>query len=105
MIPGGARRDPLAADIELRAVLSPMADLPAGTVFGTLVHAVLETVDPQATDLLGELGCGARSSSPGTAARWPPDELARPCCRSWPPRSVRSPAGWSLRDVSVAGTG
>jgi exodeoxyribonuclease V beta subunit len=43
-------------DERLRAVPSPMADLPAGTAFGTLVHAVLETVDTAATDLAGELG-------------------------------------------------
>lgn len=34
---------------------SPMADLPKGTGFGTLVHAVLEHVDPMAVDLAGEL--------------------------------------------------
>ncbi len=46
-----------AAPVEaaLPAVPSPMADLPAGTTFGTLVHAVLETTDPQAEDLLAEL--------------------------------------------------
>ena len=42
-------------DAALRAVPSPMADLPAGTSFGTLVHAVLEHTDPQAEDLLAEL--------------------------------------------------
>jgi exodeoxyribonuclease V beta subunit len=34
---------------------SPMADLPAGAAFGTLVHAILETTDTTAPDLLGEL--------------------------------------------------
>ena len=34
---------------------SPMADLPTGAKFGSLVHAVLETADPQAADLEGEL--------------------------------------------------
>ncbi len=34
---------------------SPMADLPTGASFGTLVHAVLEAVDPAAPDLLAEL--------------------------------------------------
>ncbi|MGN6781498.1 MAG: UvrD-helicase domain-containing protein [Marmoricola sp.] len=34
---------------------SPMADLPAGATFGSLVHAVLETADPQAPDLREEL--------------------------------------------------
>ncbi len=51
---------PLVADTgddeRLRAVPSPMADLPTGTAFGTLVHAVLETVDTAAPDLAGELG-------------------------------------------------
>ena len=28
--------------------VSPMADLPAGASFGSLVHAVLEHADPQA---------------------------------------------------------
>lgn len=34
---------------------SPMAELPTGAQFGTLVHAVLETTDPFATDLAAEL--------------------------------------------------
>ncbi|HQR28624.1 MAG TPA: 3'-5' exonuclease, partial [Nocardioides sp.] len=34
---------------------TPMADLPAGATFGSLVHAVLERADPQATDLRAEL--------------------------------------------------
>jgi exodeoxyribonuclease V beta subunit len=36
-------------------VPSPMADLPTGAKFGTLVHAVLETADPFAVDLAAEL--------------------------------------------------
>ncbi|WP_059014298.1 exodeoxyribonuclease V subunit beta [Mycobacterium sp. M26] len=36
-------------------VPSPMADLPTGATFGSLVHAVLETADPLATDLAAEL--------------------------------------------------
>ncbi|MGI9001158.1 MAG: UvrD-helicase domain-containing protein, partial [Pseudonocardia sp.] len=39
----------------LPVVLSPMADLPAGTGFGTLVHAVLEATDTTASNLLAEL--------------------------------------------------
>jgi exodeoxyribonuclease V beta subunit len=42
-------------DAALLAIPSPMADLPAGTSFGTLVHAILETTDPTAPDLLAEL--------------------------------------------------
>ena len=34
---------------------SPLADLPSGTAFGTLVHAVLENVDTDSADLPGEL--------------------------------------------------
>ncbi|OBH04923.1 exodeoxyribonuclease V subunit beta [Mycobacterium sp. E2699] len=36
-------------------VVSPMAALPAGAAFGSLVHAVLETADPGAADLAAEL--------------------------------------------------
>jgi len=36
-------------------VPSPMADLPTGAKFGSLVHAVLETADPFAVDLAVEL--------------------------------------------------
>jgi exodeoxyribonuclease V beta subunit len=36
-------------------LLSPMADLPAGADFGSLVHGVLETADPLADDLEAEL--------------------------------------------------
>ncbi len=34
---------------------SPLAEMPAGATFGSLVHAVLETADPGAPDLAGEL--------------------------------------------------
>ena len=37
------------------SLLSPMADLPGGPTFGSLVHAVLETADPWADDLEAEL--------------------------------------------------
>src|SRR6185369_10243919 len=37
------------------AVPSPMADLPVGTGFGTLVHAVFESADLTAPDLRAEL--------------------------------------------------
>lgn len=40
------------AGAELR---SPMADLPGGKTFGSLVHGVLETADPFAADLAAEL--------------------------------------------------
>ena len=36
-------------------IVSPMAELPTGARFGSLVHAVLENADPLAADLHGEL--------------------------------------------------
>ncbi|WP_435769111.1 UvrD-helicase domain-containing protein [Nocardioides sp. SYSU DS0651] len=39
----------------LAEVPSPMADLPVGATFGSLVHAVLEHADPEADDLAAEL--------------------------------------------------
>jgi exodeoxyribonuclease V beta subunit len=45
--------DPAATDPA--EVKSPMAALPSGAAFGSLVHAVLEHADPQAPDLLEEL--------------------------------------------------
>ena len=44
-----------ADDDRLRAIASPMAGLPVGADFGTLVHAVLETTDPRAADLAAEV--------------------------------------------------
>ncbi|WP_199286730.1 UvrD-helicase domain-containing protein [Nocardioides houyundeii] len=41
--------------LELTAVASPMAGLPVGATFGSLVHAVLEHADPAAPDFRAEL--------------------------------------------------
>ena len=54
------------------AVRSPMADLPSGAGFGSLVHAVLEEADPQATDLHEEL----RARAAEQLSRWPADLTA-----------------------------
>ncbi len=51
---------PPAAPAAGQDVPSPMADLPGGTAFGTLVHAVLERVDT-AADLAAEVRTHARS--------------------------------------------
>ncbi|MBY0443499.1 MAG: exodeoxyribonuclease V subunit beta [Mycobacteriaceae bacterium] len=57
-----AVRDDEVAEVALESapardtdLVSPMALLPAGAAFGSLVHAVLETADPAAPDLAGEL--------------------------------------------------
>ena len=60
----GVKDDEDVAVVEVRAaadpspgstVASPMADLPVGATFGSLVHAVLEHADPAAADLHAEL--------------------------------------------------
>jgi exodeoxyribonuclease V beta subunit len=60
---------PLVSSAEGADVPSPMADLPKGAKFGTLVHAVLETADPFAADLAAELETQIREH----AVWWPVD--------------------------------
>jgi exodeoxyribonuclease V beta subunit len=60
---------PVVASAAGDDVPSPMADLPAGAKFGTLVHAVLETADPFAVDLAAELEAQIREHS----VWWPVD--------------------------------
>ncbi|UXA09225.1 exodeoxyribonuclease V subunit beta [Mycobacterium sp. SMC-2] len=57
-------------------VPSPMAELPVGAKFGTLVHAVLETADPLATDLAAELQARIRRHSVWWPVDVAPDVLA-----------------------------
>jgi exodeoxyribonuclease V beta subunit len=66
-------------DPELTAaagVASPMAGLPAGATFGSLVHAVLEHADPEAPDLRDELRRVAAEQLPWWPVAAPPDALA-----------------------------
>ncbi|MDP9220112.1 MAG: exodeoxyribonuclease V subunit beta, partial [Actinomycetota bacterium] len=56
VLPAGPPVPASGVDEELlRAVPSPMADLPSGAAFGILVHHVLEQVDPTVADLEAEL--------------------------------------------------
>jgi exodeoxyribonuclease V beta subunit len=55
---------------------SPMADLPTGARFGTLVHAVLETADPWAADLATELESHIRRHSVWWPVAVAPEVLA-----------------------------
>lgn len=55
---------------------SPMAGLPMGAKFGTLVHAVLETADPLAADLAAELESHIRRHSVWWPVDVAPDALA-----------------------------
>ena len=63
-LPAPATPQPTPAD-----VASPMADLPTGAKFGSLVHAVLENADPLAADLEAEL----RSQVVKQSLWWPVD--------------------------------
>ena len=67
---------PLAQAASGPEVPSPMADLPMGAQFGTLVHAVLETADPLATGLAAELESHIRSHSVWWPVDVAPDVLA-----------------------------
>lgn len=73
--PDAVELDDEVDDIPLRStptgadVPSPMAQLPAGAAFGSLVHAVLETADPFSPDLIGELHAQVVKH----AERWPVD--------------------------------
>jgi exodeoxyribonuclease V beta subunit len=56
-----------AAASSAPGLLSPMADLPSGATFGSLVHGVLEVADPEAPDLRAELVARTREQ----LAWWP----------------------------------
>jgi exodeoxyribonuclease V beta subunit len=49
------RSDTEASLLARGSVISPMADLPSGASFGSLVHGVLELADPEAPDLRTDL--------------------------------------------------
>lgn len=51
----GTQESPPADEEVLHAALSPMADLPTGAAFGTIVHSALEMLDTTADDLAAEL--------------------------------------------------
>ena len=77
---GAAGEQPTAPEPE-NSVPSPMAELPVGATFGSLVHAVLEVADPEAPDLHAELLSHIREQ----LVRWPvelvPDLLAEALVR------------------------
>lgn len=65
--------EPATPDVDMA---SPMAGLPMGAKFGTLVHAVLETADPFAVDLAAELEAAVVEHSLWWPVDVPPAELA-----------------------------
>ncbi len=56
---------------EASAVSSPMAGLPVGAEFGSLVHAVLEHADPAAPAHGGDLAAEVRAVLDDELVRWP----------------------------------
>ena len=67
----GLELDDLGVAVAGADTPSPMADLPVGATFGSLVHAVLEHADPKATDLRAELLDHIRAQ----LVEWPVEDL------------------------------
>ncbi|WP_245994533.1 UvrD-helicase domain-containing protein [Nocardioides immobilis] len=67
---------PVGGVDEAADLASPMADLPAGAGFGSLVHAILEHADPDASDLRLELRARAEEQLRWWPAEATADELA-----------------------------
>ncbi|WP_432456795.1 UvrD-helicase domain-containing protein [Cellulomonas iranensis] len=89
---------PADADGALRDVPSPLADLPGGTAFGTLVHHVLEHVDTAAPDLAAEVQARcAEAAGAGAALGLAPDALAAALLPS-----LRTPCGPLLGGRALA---
>ena len=68
--------DASSLETRLRAVPSPMSDLPGGTTFGTLVHEILEYVDTDTGDLPAELLRHCREATLTRGLGVEPDDLA-----------------------------
>ena len=82
-------------------VASPMADLPVGAGFGSLVHAVLEEADAQAPDLLAEL----RAHVEEQIIAWPVPDLDRDALAEALVEVVRTPLGPLAPGTSLADIG
>jgi exodeoxyribonuclease V beta subunit len=97
---GGA---PVAPTDEPRTehVVPPLAAMPGGTSFGTLVHAVLERVDPTSGDLEAELLTHCRDAVPRLAGVEPQHLASALVPVLTTPLGAR-PTDPSLRDVALA---
>ncbi|WP_068269555.1 UvrD-helicase domain-containing protein [Aldersonia kunmingensis] len=67
--------EPIVGEVD-GGIPSPMNDLPGGAAFGTLVHEVLEYVDPTSDDLAAELTTRCRDAVDARLAEVDPDALA-----------------------------
>lgn len=81
-------------------VPSPMADLPVGATFGSLVHAVLEHADPGADDLRAELLAHIDDQ-----LTWWPVELDREALADALVAVLDSPLGPLMDDATLRGIG
>ena len=94
--PATVPETPVRGDEHLHEVASPMADLPGGAAFGTLVHAVLEHLDPMAADLDGALREQTALQLVRDGGELRPEELAAALLPS-----VRTPLGPLVGDMRL----
>ncbi|OBG75067.1 MULTISPECIES: exodeoxyribonuclease V subunit beta [unclassified Mycobacterium] len=112
--PGGVSSEPEVGDLDDEAgdipvataasvpdVPSPMAGLPAGAKFGSLVHAVLETADPTAPDLAAELEAQIRLHSVWWPVAVAPADLAAALVPLHDTPLGPLAAGLTLRDIAL----
>jgi exodeoxyribonuclease V beta subunit len=78
-------------------VVSPMADLPGGAAFGTLVHGLLELIDPTAADLEAEV----RTHAAAQLARFGPADLDAATLSAALLPGLRTPLGPLVGDRSL----
>ncbi len=95
---GTAARPAGAREEAWHAVPSPMADLPGGAGFGTVVHGVLEHFDPAAPDRRAHLAALARAQDAGALAEPLADAL--PAALATPLGPLAGGVAW--QDVPVA---
>ncbi len=74
---------------------SLMADLPTGAAFGTVVHSVLEDVDPDADDLLAEVSQRCREATAATG-------ISAPALAGALHEVLRTPLGPVADDLTLA---
>jgi exodeoxyribonuclease V beta subunit len=94
---------PPSAPDAAQDILSPMADLPGGTAFGTLVHAIFEQIDSTAVDLAIEVRAHAHTQ----AARLGPAGLDPSALADALLPALRTPLGpladgRTLADIALA---
>jgi exodeoxyribonuclease V beta subunit len=105
--PAGTTDEPDAAALDPAATgppaggMPPLADMPGGAAFGTLVHTVLETVDPEAPDLPGELLVGCESALRST----PLVGVTAPALAAALVVAMNTPLGDAAEGRSLAGIG